>query len=554
MLTVSLHAGCFVFRISIPDRGTDSYCGTGSAGEPHPFRIPARLLGSAGCVKSFENRFPAGGTGDPAQVRRTSLGIRTARSDQGEKAGAINGVILGYQNSAEELAEGSIWMELVPRPASDFETCSWQALPSSVETVWVQLTIPKFMVGCGTQYSAPVLQSFIDMQMLDFMEYGTDFVKEYLECARGWPKCWLNDREIARRPWIHLPKYKVIDELLANYPAAPFNTYEHRSLNVEFSAKAALASLKAAELDVDKAVAELDASFTAGTQDADAAAAGEAVPVTYKQPRDWTGRKLPSANAADFVFGFGSLINTKSRMASDPQATDAVPVRVVGDFGYCRAWNFQSSSARLTALGLEKLPAGESRTINGIISPVFGAEGMAALDEREAGYCRVQIPVECIEATSWIALPEGIADGGKAVWVYIPMVDGQSGPGVGLSMASYKYPILQTYIDVCLLGCLECGTNCAYEFIESTRGWEGPWLDDRQTPRRPWIHQSNYNQIDQILERAIPEHFKNRMLPEDMGAAMAMRKLNKYIDKCHIIAEADEKPTLVDDDRSTINY
>ena len=100
------------------------------------------------------------------------------------------------------------------------------------------------------------------------------------------------------------------------------------------------------------------------------------------------------------------MINSKSRMSSDPKAVDAVPVRVHASVGYARAWNFQSGTAQITALGLEKTAEGEGRTINGILSPVFGSEGMAALDERELGYARVPILRDQIEATTWINVPE----------------------------------------------------------------------------------------------------------------------------------------------------
>lgn len=44
-------------------------------------------------------------------------------------------------------------------------------------------------------------------------------------------------------------------------------------------------------------------------------------------------------------------------------------------------------------------------TINGVIYPVEG-DDMAAFDAREAGYARVEIPRDQIEAASWQRLPE----------------------------------------------------------------------------------------------------------------------------------------------------
>ena len=39
-------------------------------------------------------------------------------------------------------------------------------------------------------------------------------------------------------------------------------------------------------------------------------------------------------------------------------------------------------------------------------------------------------------------------------------------------------------------------------------------------PRRPWIHQPGYKQVDRLLEREIPGPFGRRMLPNEFGAQM----------------------------------
>merc|ERR1712032_1779844 len=104
---------------------------------------------------------------------------------------------------------------------------------------------------------------------------------------------------------------------------------------------------------------------------------------------------------------------------------------------------------------------------NGVVSPVFEAEGMKTLDEREQGYVRVAIEQQQLTPTSWPQVPAG----GK-VWVYVPKLESEE-PGVGLKPASFSHPILQTYIDVCILGCFEQSETSAIEFITSTAGWDG---------------------------------------------------------------------------------
>ena len=87
-------------------------------------------------------------------------------------------------------------------------------------------------------------------------------------------------------------------------------------------------------------------------------------------------------------------------------------------------------------------------TINGVLYPTKGND-MAAFDAREAGYVRVEVPPDEIEALSWERLPET----GK-IWVYVPDAAGNP-PGVGLPNPSAPFPMLESYIDVVIEGVLE---------------------------------------------------------------------------------------------------
>src|ERR1700730_14345274 len=138
----------------------------------------------------------------------------------------------------------------------------------------------------------------------------------------------------------------------------------------------------------------------------------------------WWGRKLPDA-PTQFIFGYGSLINTASRNSTASAPIPAIPVRVSAAFGYVRAWNDRSPSG-FTALGLRKPHSGESaNTINGVLYPVEG-DDMSKFDAREEGYARVEVPREDIEAVSWQRLPEA-----GHIWVYVPVRQGGV-PGEGL--------------------------------------------------------------------------------------------------------------------------
>ena len=223
---------------------------------------------------------------------------------------------------------------------------------------------------------------------------------------------------------------------------------------------------------------------------------------------DWWGTKLAN-QPENFLFGYGSLINTASRDATAAQPVHAIPVRISASFGFVRAWVDRSATG-FTALGLRRPIAGESAmTVNGVLYPVDGAD-MSLFDRREAGYARVDVPLDAIEAVSWQQVPAT----GK-VWVYIPV--GSNGKvGEDLPIASARYPLLESYIDVVLDGALEYSPDFARELIETTQDWNSYWLNDRELPRRPWVFDKNYSVEDQLLKETQPaaSHFEERLLPE----------------------------------------
>lgn len=227
---------------------------------------------------------------------------------------------------------------------------------------------------------------------------------------------------------------------------------------------------------------------------------------------DQWGHKL-SDLPTQFIFGYGSLIDGGSREKTAGAPLDAIPVRVSADFGYIRAW-VDRCPCGFTALGLRRRRAGEApMTINGVIYPV-DSSSLPAFDLREAKYRRVLVPRVMIEAISWQGLPET-----GNVWAYIP--DGPGGePGVDLPDPSARFPIVQSYVDLVLHGALRYGSDFATEFIETTADWSVFWLNDREIPRRPWVHSTDYQVIDSLLSKVAPasDHLADRLLSEEFTA------------------------------------
>ncbi|WP_343039018.1 gamma-glutamylcyclotransferase family protein [Paraburkholderia bonniea] len=227
------------------------------------------------------------------------------------------------------------------------------------------------------------------------------------------------------------------------------------------------------------------------------------------QAQTYWGKPLPN-QPDNFIFGYGSLINSASRNATASKPIAAIPVRVSTAFGYIRSWNDRSPSG-FTALGLRRpLPGEQAMTINGVLYPVEGND-MAAFDAREKGYVRVEVPRHDIEAISWQRLPER-----GRIWVYIPDMAGQE-PGTGLPSADARYPLLESYVDVVVEGGLEFGEAYARELIETTQGWSAFWLNDRLRARRPWVADKDYQAVDTLLAEHVPT-FAKRMFSEDYAA------------------------------------
>ena len=60
----------------------------------------------------------------------------------------------------------------------------------------------------------PLLESYIDVVVEGALEYGDDFARELIETTSEWSNYWLNDRELARRPWVYNPASSQVDALL----------------------------------------------------------------------------------------------------------------------------------------------------------------------------------------------------------------------------------------------------------------------------------------------------------------------------------------------------
>jgi hypothetical protein len=76
---------------------------------------------------------------------------------------------------------------------------------------------------------------------------------------------------------------------------------------------------------------------------------------------------------------------------------------------------------------------------------------------------------------------------------------------------SNEHPIVQSYVDICLDGCLEIEAmyplakraNFAERFIRTTSHWGPPWINDRIYPWRPFVHVPRAFVIDALIKKTL---------------------------------------------------
>lgn len=224
-------------------------------------------------------------------------------------------------------------------------------------------------------------------------------------------------------------------------------------------------------------------------------AAGSVVATTLVAPaeaKESESVETVTSARLQYIFGYGSLIERESRMSTWPRAEYALPAVARG---IARGWFDQIAvpSWSPTYLGAVPDPAAEC---NGVLFPVMPAE-FNSFVERETGYELMKLDKS-----------------------HVTMLDGSSTPPDGdiwyfanreKRFPSSAHPIVQSYVDVCLNGCLEIEAmyplakqvNFAQRFMETTSNWGTPWINDRIYPWRPFIHVPRASAIDSLIQKSL---------------------------------------------------
>jgi gamma-glutamylcyclotransferase (GGCT)/AIG2-like uncharacterized protein YtfP len=225
-----------------------------------------------------------------------------------------------------------------------------------------------------------------------------------------------------------------------------------------------------------------------------AASRGFAAPYDDGADRACTPRPDPAR--VQYVIGYGSLMQAASRERTAAHAGVAEPISVSG---YQRGWYARSKGTSLGMTYLGVVPDAAS-SLNAVMYRIDVAE-LAATDRRERLYCRVAVAPSAVK----LLTPGKNAIAKGQIWIYeIP-------PGEATAVDE-DHPIVQSYVDLFLAGCLELEErfqlrDFSLQCVQTTFGWSAHWINDRLYPRRPFAFQPRALQIDKLLSGEIPAYW-----------------------------------------------
>jgi hypothetical protein len=207
-----------------------------------------------------------------------------------------------------------------------------------------------------------------------------------------------------------------------------------------------------------------------------------------------------NSHQPQYIIAYGSLIETVSKNTTSRENGENQPVWIEH---YQRGWFSKGISIGFstTYLGVIK---DKNVGFNGAIFRVLNNRAFKDFDAREKYYCRVLVPIHAIHLLNAKKLHAG------QYWIYEMKPEFLSPP-------SSNYPIVQSYVDIFLSGCLQMEEkfhlkNFAARCVQTTRDWSVHWVNDRIYPRRPMVYQAKALAIDALLQQQIPTFFNQVQL------------------------------------------
>ena len=189
----------------------------------------------------------------------------------------------------------------------------------------------------------------------------------------------------------------------------------------------------------------------------------------------------------NYIVGYGSLMNNKSRHKTTPAAKEIYPILVKN---YERVWGKRSSVKKATYLVI--VPKKDQK-FNAVYYKVDSKE-IENTDQREKKYCRYKLSHRDISKLGNYALKKG------TYWVYARQAKDIQKP-------TKSHPIIQSYVDIFISGCREVEKDFKLkgftkQCIKTTHIWkDDKWQNDRDNPKRDLDIDIKKSTIDNALDK-----------------------------------------------------
>ena len=156
-----------------------------------------------------------------------------------------------------------------------------------------------------------------------------------------------------------------------------------------------------------------------------------------------------------YIFGYGSLVNTQSRLNTIKSAIKAYPIVVDEQFGYERDYYYRDRIERGAerVLGIKKNPKKDT-IINGALFKV-PRDRLKDMDGRENNYKKIRIPWKHILVYGKFKLDTSVP-----IYTYQPLPEISKG---------HRGKISDEYLDVSIKGFLEYGIPFTRLFFDTTK-------------------------------------------------------------------------------------
>lgn len=204
---------------------------------------------------------------------------------------------------------------------------------------------------------------------------------------------------------------------------------------------------------------------------------------------------LINLNRSQFIVGYGSLMQEKSKREDDTNVGENHPIYITG---FNRGWIKHGTPIGFSTTYLAVVSQPTSK-INAVYFRLNDSKDVGKYDQREDSYCRVAVSPKQIKTTFHEALPQG------QYWIYITNDGKKDHP-------SSQYPIVQSYVDIFLSGCFELEEKYhlrgfARDCIKMTSAWSDHWVNDRVHPRTAFDNDPYVQKIDPLIATELPHYF-----------------------------------------------